>query len=237
MLPGFDITQFALHAGSWAALLVAALIIFAESGLLIGFFLPGDSLLFTVGLLAYGIGEGDGRFRLAVPIWLVLLVLMLAAVIGDSVGYAIGRRMGPLIFRRKESLLFRQENVTKAREFYERHGGKTIILARFIPVVRTFVPVIAGVARMRYATFLAFNVIGGVLWAVGVTLLGYFLGDLFERLHIKVDTVLLPIIAVIILVSILPPLIHLLKDRDRRTAAWAGICQLFRRRPEPPIEP
>ena len=142
-------------------------IIFAESGLLIGFFLPGDSLLFTAGLFA-----AKGTFNLPV----VLVGCFLAAVIGDQVGYVFGKRVGPSIFRRPNSRLFKQEYVLKADEFFERHGPKTIVLARFVPVVRTFVPVLAGVGKMHYRTFITYNIVGGLLWAVGITTLGYALG-------------------------------------------------------------
>jgi membrane-associated protein len=151
--------------------------------------------------------------------------LFIAAVIGDSVGYTIGRKAGPHIFTRPNSLLFKQENVLKAQHFFEKHGGKTIIIARFIPIVRTFAPVVAGVAKMEYKHFLAFNVIGGFLWAAGVTYLGYFVGKELTRAGIDIDQVLLPIIAIIIVISVLPPAIHLLKDKKQRIAIWNGTKQ------------
>src|SRR5664279_1120387 len=165
-------------------------IIFAESGLLFGFFLPGDSLLFTAGLFA-----ARGDLNLAV----VLVGCFLAAVIGYQVGYAFGKKVGPSIFRKPNSKLFKQEYVQRADEFFETHGAKTILLARFVPVVRTFVPVLAGVGKMKYRTFLVYNVIGGLLWAVGVTALGYVLGDQIGADNI--DKYLLPIIAVVIFIS------------------------------------
>lgn len=210
-LPGLDLVDIITGLGVLAILFV----IFAESGLLIGFFLPGDSLLFTAGVLVHaGV--------LNINIHLFVFLLFLAAVLGDSVGYTFGRRVGHKIFRRPDSLLFRQENIQHAEEFYEKHGGKTIIIARFIPVVRTFAPVVAGVGKMRYKTFLAFNVVGALLWAAGITYLGYFLGVFFERIGIDIDTVLYPIIAVIILASVLPPAIHIFKDKKRRDAIIAG---------------
>jgi membrane-associated protein len=184
-------------------------IIFAESGLLFGFFLPGDSLLFTAGLFA-----ARGDLNLAV----VLVGCFAAAVIGDQVGYAFGRKVGPSIFSRPNSRLFKQEYVQRADEFFEAHGAKTILLARFVPIVRTFVPILAGVGAMKYRTFLVFNVIGGLLWAVGVTMLGYVLGDQIGADNI--DKYLLPIIAVVILVSILPAVIEVLRHR-RKTKAQA----------------
>src|SRR3954454_16253365 len=180
------------------------LIIFAESGLLIGFFLPGDSLLFTAGLLA-----SQGKLNLAV----VLVGCFLAAVIGDQVGYAFGKRVGPSLFQRPNSRLFKQQHVERANEFFEEHGAKTIVMARFVPVVRTFAPILAGVGTMRYRTFLTYNVIGGFLWAVGVTLLGYFLGDAIGADN--VDKSLLPIIGVIIIISLIPPFIEYRRHKRR----------------------
>ena len=212
MIPGFDLTQFAQTAGPIAALVIVALIIFAESGLLIGFFLPGDSILFTLGFLI----QGSTSFRLDININLAILVLFAAAVIGDNVGYTFGRKLGPRLFSRPNSLLFRQENVQKAQEFYEQYGGKTIIIARFVPIVRTFAPLIAGVAKMKYKTFVTFNMIGGLLWTAGITYLGFFLGQLMRNIGIDIDTVLLPFIALILVVSITPALYHLLKDKKQR---------------------
>jgi membrane-associated protein len=144
-------------------------IVFAESGLLFGFFLPGDSLLFTAGLLA-----SQGKLNLAV----ILAGCFVAAVAGDQVGYAFGNRVGPALFRRPDSRFFKQEYVEKAQGYFDRYGSKTIVLARFVPVVRTFAPIVAGVGSMSYRTFLTFNVLGGFLWACGVTILGYFLGEI-----------------------------------------------------------
>ncbi len=207
MIPGVDLLDF-IKAVS---LLGVALVVFAESGLLIGFFLPGDSLLFATGFLVH-----SGVLNLNIHV--VVLVLFIAAALGDSVGYTFGNRVGSRIFKRENSLLFRQENIVKAQAFYEKHGGKTIIIARFIPIVRTFAPVIAGVAKMKYTTFLTFNLIGAFLWAAGVTYLGYFVGSWFEAMGIQIDHILLPLIAVIILISVTPPLIHIFKDKKQRDA-------------------
>lgn len=166
-------------------------IVFAESGLLIGFFLPGDSLLFTAGLLA-----SQGALNFAV----VLVGCFLAAVAGDQVGYIFGARVGPALFRRPDSRLFRRSYVEKARRYFDTQGPKTVLLARFIPFVRTFAPILAGVGQMRYRTFVAFNVVGGLLWAVGVTTLGYTLGKSIPN----VDRYLLPAVAVILAVSFVP---------------------------------
>lgn len=184
-------------------------IIFAESGLLIGFFLPGDSLLFTAGLLA-----SQGKLNLAV----VLVGCFLAAFIGDQVGYAFGKKVGPSIFKRPDSRFFKHENVKRAEEFFEHHGSKTIVLARFVPIVRTFAPVLAGVSSMRYRTFVTFNIIGAFLWAVGVTLLGYWLGETIPN----IDKYLLPIIAGIVTLSLLPIGFEWLRHRKRAAGSLGG---------------
>lgn len=217
MIPGFDLTTFATTAGPLAAILIVALIIFAESGLLIGFFLPGDSILFTVGFLIQ-----DG-VHLNFPIWLAVIIFFVAAVLGDSVGYTFGKRLGPRIFSRPNSLFFRQENIQKSEEFFKKYGAKTIIFARFVPVIRTFAPIVAGVGNMTYRTFITFNLIGAALWAAGITLLGYFLGAFLHNIGVEIDTVILPIIAVILLASIIPAIYHLLKDKKQRTLLWIGI--------------
>jgi membrane-associated protein len=216
MIPGFDLVHFAQTAGPVAALLIVAAIIFAESGLLIGFFFPGDSVLFTLGFLI----QGSTSFKLNLNIYLVVLVLFIAAVLGNNVGYVFGRKLGPRLFKKPNSLLFKQENIQKAQDFYDKYGGKTIIITRFIPVVRTFVPLIAGVGKMKFKTFLVFNIIGAILWTTGVTYLGYFLGYYLQKIGIDVDTILLPIIALILFVSVAPALYHLLKDKQQRQVIW-----------------
>ncbi|MCQ4044551.1 DedA family protein [Streptantibioticus rubrisoli] len=188
------------------ALVGIALVVFAESGLLIGFFLPGDSLLFTTGLLI-----ANGQY-LHYPLWLVCLLVAVAAVLGDQTGYLFGRKVGPSLFRRPDSKLFKQENVEKAHDFFERHGPKSIILARFVPIVRTFTPIIAGVSRMNYRSFFVFNLIGGTMWAAGVTVLGYFLGQ-FAFIRDNVDA----IFVVIVFVSVVPIAFEFLRSR-RKTA-------------------
>ncbi|MGH9049435.1 MAG: DedA family protein [Acidimicrobiia bacterium] len=182
-------------------------IIFAESGLLIGFFLPGDSLLFTAGLLA-----SQGKFGLSLPV--LLIGCFIAAVAGDQVGYMFGQKAGPALFRRPDSRIFKQQYVHRANEFFERHGKKTIVIARFVPIVRTFAPILAGVGSMQYRSFVVFNVIGGLFWAVGVTTAGYVLGDTVP----DIDKYLLPIIGVIILLSVLPPAIEMLRHRRKAKA-------------------
>lgn len=189
-------------------------IVFAESGLLVGFFLPGDSLLFTAGFLA------SQNF---LDIRLLVVGCFVAAVAGDSVGYAFGHKVGKRLFYRKDSIFFHRDHLEKARIFYEKHGKKTIILARFLPVVRTFAPIVAGMGDMHYPTFLAFNVIGGALWAIGLTLSGFYLGKSIP----DVDKYLLPIIAVIIILSILPTAIHILKDPSHRREIANAIKKLI----------
>lgn len=181
-------------------LLGVVFIIFAESGLFFGFFLPGDSLLFTAGILS---SQG------LIPFWPLLILCVIAAVLGDNFGYAFGRKTGPMIFNKEESFLFKKRYVESAKTFYEKYGKKTIILARFIPIVRTFAPIIAGVANMDYKTFFRFNLIGGLIWAGGMTTLGYLLGKTIP----DVDRYLLPIIILIILFSFAPPIIELIKHR------------------------
>lgn len=176
------------------------LIVFAESGLLIGFFLPGDSLLFAAGLLA-------SRGHLNFP--LILVGCFVAAVAGDQVGYMFGRRVGPGLFRRPNSRFFRQKHLNKAQKYFEKEGPKTIVLARFIPIVRTFAPVVAGVASMPYRTFVTYNVVGGLLWAIGVTTLGYVLGETIP----DIDKYLLPAVIVIVGLSFIPIAREVLKMR------------------------
>lgn len=175
-------------------------IVFAESGLLIGFFLPGDSLLFTAGFLA-----SQGAF----DIRLLTAGCFVAAVLGDAVGYSFGHRVGRALFRREESLLFHPRHLERAEAFFERHGGKAVVLARFIPIVRTFTPIVAGMGAMSYPRFAMFNVVGALAWAVGVTLAGYHLGSIIP----DVDRYLLPIIALIILLSVAPTAVHVLRER------------------------
>ncbi len=182
--------------GTFAILGVCA-IVFIETGLLVGFFLPGDSLLFTAGLLmATGV--------IQTPIWIAAPLIGLAAFIGDQVGYQIGKASGPRIFKRPDSRFFRQEYVDKTHEYFERFGGRTIIIARFIPIVRTFAPVVAGVAKMPYRTFVTYNIVGALLWGVGVTLLGYWLGG-FEFVQNYIE----PILIAIVVISAIPIFIEL----------------------------
>lgn len=192
-------------------------ITFAESGLLIGFFLPGDSLLFTSGFLA---SQGFLDMRLLVPL------LFIGAVAGDSAGYAFGHRFGPKIFAKEDSLIFHKDHVLRAQAFFEKHGGKALILARFMPVIRTFAPILAGVGQMRYRSFLAYNIIGGLLWAPGLLFLGYFLG----RIIPDAEKYILPIICLIIAASVAPQLIHIFRDAKTRTQVLASLKGILKRK-------
>jgi membrane-associated protein len=188
-------------------------IVFAESGLLVGFFLPGDSLLFTAGFLASAPSSVDDALHL--PLGWLLLGCFVAAVTGDQVGYLFGRRVGPALFRRPDSRFFKQDNVDKAQGFFDRYGAKTIVLARFVPIVRTFAPIVAGVSRMNYRTFVTFNVVGGFAWSIGITLLGYFLGQV-EVIEQNLELAILSIVAI----SVVPIALELWKaHKERRSVA------------------
>jgi membrane-associated protein len=174
-------------------------IVFAETGLLVGFFLPGDSLLFTVGVVA-----GAGQLN----IWLINLLLIIAAIVGDAVGYMLGRQAGPRVFSRPDSRFFKQEHLLRTKAFYEKHGGKTIIYARFVPIIRTFAPFVAGVAQMPYSRFAAFNIFGGIGWVIAMTMAGYILGNVpIIRAHFE------KVVVGIVLVSVLPIVIEYIKSR------------------------
>ncbi len=203
MLALFNIEQW-LDSGG---LILLAGIVFAESGLLIGFFLPGDSLLFIAGFLA---SEAGGRVLPPLPA--VAGVTVIAAILGDQFGYWIGNRIGPTLFDRPKSRLFNPQHVVRAHQFFDRYGAKTIVLARFVPIVRTFAPIVAGIGTMKYRTFVMYNIIGGLLWGVGVTTLGYYLGEISAvRNNIEIA------IVAIVVISVLPMLIEILKHRRRVT--------------------
>jgi membrane-associated protein len=185
-------------------------IVFAETGLAVGFFLPGDSLLVVAGLFA-----ATGKLNLAV----LLSTLFVAAVVGDGVGYYTGARLGPRIFKREKSLLFRPSHLLKAQAFYEKYGGKTIIIARFVPFVRTFAPIVAGAAKMPYRNFVVFNVVGGFLWVFSMILAGYFLGNLLKsKFGIDLDEHIEWVVIAVVALSLLPPLIEYLKARREKAA-------------------
>ncbi|MCZ7629188.1 MAG: VTT domain-containing protein [Microthrixaceae bacterium] len=195
-------------------------IVFAESGLLIGFFLPGDSLLFVAGMASAGTltsQVGSGSFQL--NIWVVLIGVFIAAVAGDQVGYLFGVKAGPALFRRPDSRFFKHEHLETAQEFFDRHGPRAIVLARFVPIVRTFCPIVAGAGRMHYSTFVRYNVVGGLIWGVGVTSLGYFLGNV-DLIANNIELALILVVAL----SLIPVVIEVVKSRRariRRSAAGA----------------
>jgi membrane-associated protein len=194
-------------------------IIFAESGLFFGFFLPGDSLLLTAGLLAS---------RGLLDIWVLLLILPVAAILGDNVGYWFGKKTGPRIFNRENSRLFKRKNLLTAKAFYDKHGGKTIVIARFMPFIRTFAPIVAGAVEMQYRRFIIWNFFGGLLWAVGVTLVGYGIGVFFKDTvdPETLDKYFLVLIVGVIFISALPAMIHIWRDNKDE------ILRRLRREPE-----
>ena len=191
-------------------------IVFAESGLLIGLFLPGDSLLFTAGFLA-----SQGFLSIA-PL---ILIVFAMAVLGDNTGYWFGKRFGPSVFRRRGSLLLDTEHIHRAEGFFQKHGPKTIILARFVPVIRSIAPILAGVGSMHWSTFFFYNVVGGLLWGVGVTLAGYYIGSVIPG----VDAYIIPIVLLIIVVSVAPGLWHVFRDPHSRSQLRAKVKELLHR--------
>jgi len=190
----------------WGGYLALAIIVFTETGLMIGFFLPGDSLLVTAGLFA---AKGDLNI-----VWLNAL-LMFCAITGDATGYYIGKKLGPALFRKEDSLFFKKKHLIATHEFYERHGGKTIIIARFVPVVRTFAPVVAGMANMGYRRFALFNIVGGVAWVFSMTMLGYLLVTMFPATEQHIEKVII----IVVFLSLLPGIIEWLRARARAKKA------------------
>jgi len=191
--------------------LIAA-IIFAETGLMLGFFLPGDSLLVTAGIFATTANPtGQPLFNIVS----LNLVVIIAAIVGDTLGYWIGAKAGPKLFTREKSLLFSRKHLLRTKEFYERHGGKTIIIARFVPIIRTFAPVVAGVGKMSYRRFISFNVFGGIGWSLSMTLLGFTLGKVYPPITKQIDKVIIVIIAV----SLMPMVISWLANRNKKPAS------------------
>lgn len=189
----------------WGGYLVLVAIVFTETGLLVGFFLPGDSLLITAGLVAAAGG---------LNIWWINVLLAVAAVSGDSVGYAIGARIGPRLFTREKSLLFNPAHVERTRRFYARHGAKTIVIARFVPIIRTFAPVVAGVGTMEYRRFLVYNIAGGVGWVTSMTWAGYLLGRAIPNIGEYVHVV----VVIVIVLSVIPIVVEIFRERRRRAA-------------------
>lgn len=216
--------EFWLEKAGGSAFLIITAIIFAESGLFFGFFLPGDSLLFLGGFLTSSaanafVAAGQPGAALAPvvnglpPLLVMLPVFFLAAALGDQVGYLFGRKAGPAVFTREDTRLFRQSHVTTAHDFLELHGPKTILLARFVPIVRTFAPIVAGVGHMKYRAFLTYNLIGAFLWAVGITMLGHFLGNIgFIRNNIEIA------VLGVVAISLMPVALEITRSRRRTTA-------------------
>ncbi len=186
-----------------AGVLAVAAIIFAESGLLIGFFLPGDSLLFTAGFLA---SQG------ILDIHFLAITCFIAAVVGDSVGYTFGQRMGPRLLKKPDGKIFKKKYIAQAEAFYQEHGKKTIIIARFVPIVRTFAPIVAGLGSMHYRTFLSYNIIGGALWTFGLTYAGYFLGRSVPGIENYLEVAIL----LVVFISLIPAFYHFLKEHENR---------------------
>lgn len=193
----------------WGGYTILFLIVFAETGLLIGFFLPGDSLLVTAGLLC----AVEGNLNI---VWLNLL-LMTAAIAGDSVGYAIGYHAGPRIFNRPDSLLFHRDHLIRAQKFYEKYGPKTIVLARFVPIIRTFAPTVAGVGKMQYKRFISYNIFGAVGWVASMTLIGYFLGNSIPDVEKKIHWIILAVIFLSFL-PIIKEIWHARREKEKKDA-------------------
>ena len=211
----FDVTQIVQSGG----LLLIAIIIFLESGMMVGFFLPGDTLLFSAGILA-----AAGHL----PIIPAIAIIALAAIAGDNTGYHIGRKLGPRLFRKEDGIIFRKDLILKAEKFYEKYGTKTLLIAHFIPVVRSFVPVAAGAGKMDYKRFVIFDAIGDMLWATSITLLGYFVGSRIPGIQKMVE----PILLIIVLITLLPTIYHALKDpkiRARLNARFNRIISILKK--------
>lgn len=211
----------------WGGYVALAIIVFVETGLMVGFFLPGDSLLVTAGLFAA---------RGVLNIWVLNILLITMAILGDATGYYIGRKLGPALFRRKSSRLFKKEHLVKTQLFYEKHGGKTIVIARFIPIIRTFAPVVAGIAGMKYRRFAAFNIFGGIGWVISMTMIGYLLGKTIPNIDKYIEVIIIIVVAA----SILPGFIEgwrQRKERRRGEAAYkARVAELLARAHQGPGE-
>lgn len=220
-----DVIGFIQQVGPAVGYIVLFAIIFAESGLLIGFFLPGDSLLFPAGFLA-----STGFFSLPA----LMVICGVAAILGDSVGYMFGKRVGRRLFLREDSAFFKKRHLEAAEAFYEKHGSKTIVLARFVPIVRTFAPIVAGISDMHYRRFVTYNIVGGILWACGVTTAGYLFGHMIPENEI--DKYLLPIIALLVIIPGLPSLIHVIRDKEMREGILNIPRNLLRARRADPMQ-
>jgi membrane-associated protein len=208
-----DVTHLIQSGG----LLVIALIVYAESGMMVGFFLPGDTLLLSAGVLA-----AQGQF----PIELTIAVIALAAVLGDNTGYLLGRTMGKRLFKKKDGIIFRQEYVQRAEKFYEKHGAKTLLIAHYVPIVRSFAPLVAGVGKMNRAQFFIYDLIGAASWAIIITLLGYWFGSRIP----DIDKYILPVILAVMAISFGPMVWHIVKDPKIRRGLRDKLATLLRRK-------
>jgi len=208
----FDLAHLVTLYGATAGYAMLAGIIFAETGLFFGFFLPGDSILFPAGLLA-----SQGLLDLTT----LCIIAFIAAVTGNTVGYFFGKHFGKRLFTKDDSFFFKKKHIQQAHNFYQKHGGETVILARFIPIIRTFGPIVAGISDMNLTRFIIYSAIGGALWAIGVPIAGFYLGKFIP----DVDKFLLPIILLVILLSILPGLIELVKTKERRRKLFAFVLR------------
>ncbi|MBI5147592.1 MAG: VTT domain-containing protein [Parcubacteria group bacterium] len=203
---GLDLISLVKTAGYFGLFAI----VFAETGLFFGFFFPGDSLLFTAGFLA-----SQGIMNLP----LLIAIFFLAAILGNSAGYVFGRKMSEKLFERENSIIFSRNHVEQTKKFYEKHGAKAMILARFVPIVRTFAPIMAGVGKMAYSKFLFYNVIGAILWAIGLTIFGYFLGSVVPN----ADRYIIPIVIAIIVISLLPNAVHLIRNPEHARRLWQAV--------------
>ncbi|MEO9256462.1 MAG: VTT domain-containing protein [Tepidiformaceae bacterium] len=203
---GFDVDSIIKTVGYFGLFLI----IFAETGLLLGFFLPGDTLLISAGLLIQ-------QDKVNLELWFLIPLLIAAAILGDAVGYQIGKHTGPRLFKRADGRIFKREHLDRAKRFYDKHGGKTIVIARFLAFIRTFAPTVAGAAEMPYARFAAFNAIGAILWVPSLTFLGYFFGKAIPAN--LVDVFFVGLLGVMVLASVIPALIHLWRQRRRANSA------------------
>lgn len=208
-----------IHLITGFGVIAILFVVFAESGLLFGFVFPGDSLLFTSGYMVQ-------QDILRIDINLFVILLFIAAVLGDNVGYTFGRRVGRKLFEKENSRFFKKKYLTQAESFYKKHGSLTIVLARFVPIIRTFAPIVAGASKMNYRTFLAYNLLGGMLWTAGFTYLGYYAGKALTDMGINIEVAAL----IIIFLSISPMIVHALKDKKNRTAIKKQLSVLFRRK-------
>jgi membrane-associated protein len=213
----FDVTHWVQQYGSTFGYVIVSGIIFAETGLLIGFFLPGDTLLFPAGLLA-----SQGYFNIV----LLCALAFVSAVAGNCAGYFFGKHVGKKIFHKEDSLIFHKDHIVRAKNFYDKHGGKTIILARFLPILRTFAPIVAGVSEMNFAIFTLYSAIGALFWAVGVTVAGFYLGQYIPN----IDKFIIPIILTVIVLSISSPVYELIRTKERRAKLLAHAHAIIKRK-------